>query len=94
MVDRLHYLCSVNKGADQLHGFCASNLCLCFCICIKQVFSRRGSIVRWVKVSVSIRLMADLYRIYAVKRPEQNSHDVFAIVSQCYIVSSHKLYEN
>ena len=35
------YLCSENKGADQLRG---TDLHLCFRICKKQVFSRRGSI--------------------------------------------------
>ena len=27
------YLCSENKGADQLHGDGAADLCLCFRIC-------------------------------------------------------------
>ena len=29
-------LCSKNKGADQLHIYCAADLHLCFCICKKQ----------------------------------------------------------
>ena len=45
--EELYYLYSENKGADQLHGFCAADLCsyraddlgLCFRICKKQVFS-------------------------------------------------------
>ena len=32
-----YYLCSENKGADQLHGYHAADLCLCFCICKKLV---------------------------------------------------------
>ena len=30
--------CSENKGADQLHGYCAADLPLCFHICKKQIF--------------------------------------------------------
>ena len=30
-------LCSKKEGADQLHGYCAADPCLCFCICKKQV---------------------------------------------------------
>ena len=32
-VEGLYYLCSENKGADQLCGYCAANLHLCFRIC-------------------------------------------------------------
>ena len=35
----LYYLCSENQGADQLRSY----LRLCFRICKKPVFSRRGS---------------------------------------------------
>ena len=35
-IEGLFYLCTKNKGADQLHGFCAADLHLCF---YKQVFS-------------------------------------------------------
>ena len=38
-VEGSYYLCSENKGADQLHGYCAAGLHLCFCTCKKQVFS-------------------------------------------------------
>ena len=38
-VEGLHYLCRENKGADQLHCYCAADLRLCFRICKKQVFS-------------------------------------------------------
>ena len=34
---------SENKGADQLRSYCAADLCLCFRICKKPVFSQRGS---------------------------------------------------
>ena len=42
-VEGLYYLCSENKGADQLRGYREADLRLCFCICKKLVFSRRGS---------------------------------------------------
>ena len=35
----LYYLCSKNKGADQLCSYFTADLLLCFCICKKQVFS-------------------------------------------------------
>ena len=37
------YLCSENKGADQLRGYREADLRLCFRICKKPVFSKRGS---------------------------------------------------
>ena len=37
--DGLYYLCSENKGADQLRGHCEADLGLCFRICKKPVFS-------------------------------------------------------
>ena len=39
----LYYRCSENKGADQLRGNREADLRLCFRICKKPVFSRRGS---------------------------------------------------
>ena len=38
-VDGLCYLCGENKGADQLRGYRAADLRLCFRICKKQVSS-------------------------------------------------------
>ena len=38
-VEGLYYLCSKNKGADQLHGYREADLHLCFRICKKLVFS-------------------------------------------------------
>ena len=35
----LYYLCSKNKGADQLRGYREADLRLCFCICKMLVFS-------------------------------------------------------
>ena len=42
-VEGLYYLCSENKGADQLRVYREADLRLCFRICKKPVFSRRGS---------------------------------------------------
>ena len=42
-VKGLYYLCSKNKGADQLCGYHEADLRLCFRICKKPVFSRCGS---------------------------------------------------
>ena len=43
-VEGLYYLCSENKGADQLRGYREADLRLiCFRIYEKPVFSRRGS---------------------------------------------------
>ena len=43
------YLCSENKGADQLRGYREADLRLCFRICRLLVFSRGGSffIIIW-----------------------------------------------
>ena len=38
-VEELYYLCSENKGADQLCGYCEADLRLCFRICKMLVFS-------------------------------------------------------
>ena len=42
-VKGLDYLCSENKDAEQLRGYREADLRLCFRICKKPVFSRRGS---------------------------------------------------
>ena len=39
----LYFLCSENKGADQLRGYREADLRLCFRICKMLVFSRRCS---------------------------------------------------
>ena len=42
-LEGLYYLCSENKGSDQLQGYREADLRLCFRICKKPVFSQRGS---------------------------------------------------
>ena len=44
-VEGLCYLCSENKGADQLRGYREADLRLCFRICKMLVFTQRGSYV-------------------------------------------------
>ena len=44
-MEGLYYPYSENKGADQLRGYREADLRLCFRICKKPVFSRRGSYV-------------------------------------------------
>ena len=44
-VEGLYYLCSENKGADQLPGYREADLPLCFRICKKPVFSQCGSYI-------------------------------------------------
>ena len=43
-MEGLYFPYSENKGADQLRGYREADLRLCFRICKKPVFSRRGSI--------------------------------------------------
>ena len=46
-VEGLYYLCSENKGADQLRGYHEADLRLCFRICKMLVFSQRGSYIEY-----------------------------------------------
>ena len=39
----MYYLCSENKGADQLRGYREADLRLCFRLCRLLVFPRGGS---------------------------------------------------
>ena len=48
-------MCSENKGADQLRGYREADLRLCFRICKKLVFSRRGSYF----VTIAIIIITD-----------------------------------
>ena len=52
-VEGLYYLCSENKGADQLRGYRDADFHLRFCKLKTPVFSQRGSIVAG---------MADVYQ--------------------------------
>ena len=38
----MYYVCSGNKGADQVHIYCAADLHLCVHKCVKEVFTLCG----------------------------------------------------
>ena len=44
-VEGLYYLCSINKGSDQLCCFHEADLPFCFRICYKPVFSQGSNFV-------------------------------------------------
>ena len=44
-LEGLYYLCSENKGADQLHGNCEADLRLCFRICKNSVSHNQARIL-------------------------------------------------
>ena len=54
-----YYLCSENKGADQLRGYREADLRLGFRICQMLVFSWRGSFV-WLLLHVCTSLSLSL----------------------------------
>ena len=53
----MYYLCSENKGADQLRGYREADLRLCFRIYEKPVFSRRGSFSNWAHAKADLSLL-------------------------------------
>ena len=55
----LYYLCSENKGADQLRGYREADLHLCFRICKKPVFSQQGSFDKYSNTGASHTLFQD-----------------------------------
>ena len=72
----MHYPCGENKGADQLRGYREADLRLCFRICKKPVFSRRGSYHKIHTLSViletSVECMCFLH-VLAVSRDNPSS---------------------
>ena len=64
-VEGLYYLCSENKGADQLRGYREADLRLCFRICKTLVFSRGGSIL--FSVATYIWVVSDLFGNFEVR---------------------------
>ena len=58
----LYYLCSENKGADQLRGNREADLRLCFRICKKPVFSRRGSFIVYLLYQTTTGLPVEWLR--------------------------------
>ena len=46
LVERFYYLCSENKSADQLRGYCAADLHLCSHIYVKSRFSHDAAYMK------------------------------------------------
>ena len=67
-VEALYYLCSENKGADQLRGHREADLRLCFRICKYPVFSRRGSFKVLFGV-IGIRFLSDIVCLFICSYP-------------------------
>ena len=55
-MEGLYYLCSENKGADQLRGYREADLHLCFRICKKKRFSHDEAHILPVFLQISINL--------------------------------------
>ena len=66
-VEKLHYPCSENKGADQLRGYREADLRLCFRLCRLLVFPCSGSNVLSGFRSVVIGAFINLIRLPDVK---------------------------
>ena len=81
----MYYLCSENKGADQLRGYREADLRLCFRICKKPVFSRRGSYTPYLAYCFQLWTLA----ILQLSESNQSFMLQFAnTISQCVIVIS------
>ena len=52
-IEVMYYLCSGNKGAEQLRSYCAAGLRFFFRICKNQVISRRDVIHKF-RVTVHV----------------------------------------
>ena len=51
-VEELYYLCSENKGADQLRSYCEADLRLCCRLCRLLVFQCGGSYIPQGNISI------------------------------------------
>ena len=81
-LDHPPYICSENKDADQLRVHCAADLCLCFCICNKQIFSRRGSMLKLCSLSPLDRHSHDSVEV------QKEEEKKFKEVGEAYAVLS------
>ena len=79
-VEGSYYLCSENKDADQLRGHREADLRLCFRICKKPVFSRRGSIVIGVSPNSPYN-MNDGVDLFSVKISFKNFKRIRSLIS-------------
>ena len=78
----LYYPCSENKGADQLHGYCEADLCLCFRLCKLLVFSCDGSYY--------VRCTCTLATIWFVCVTNDNVQNFFYPFSTTFLSCRHK----
>ena len=65
VIEGLYYPHSENKGADQLRGYREADLRLCFCICKKPVFPRRGSYVNKIYNLSNLFKLLEFMTIFA-----------------------------
>ena len=91
-VEGLFYLCSENKGADQLHSYREADLRLCFRICKMLVFSWRDSNVVWQPTKYPFKIKRQLNRkwsyfstLYGMMLLQQLKGEIHVIL--CFKVS-------
>ena len=79
----MYYLCSENKGADQLRGYREADLRLCFRICKKTVFSQRGSYTEMKNKSKDVCFYSNIFRLDKLHtiNIKHNVRPVFAVAS-------------
>ena len=73
VVEGLYYLCSENKGADQLRGYREVDLSLCFRICKKPVFSQRGSNMLTICFTVFVLLQNSALLVLARQKNDTDN---------------------
>ena len=62
----MYYLCSENKGADQLRGYCPADLRPCFRLCKKR-FSHgvaHSIYFCWCECFIAVIELDDIYTLY------------------------------
>ena len=85
----MYYLCSENKGADQLRGYREADLRLCFRICKKLVFSRRGSNFFYCRQIDGLVTVMTQHRI---RRKEENVKVPFAKTMDSWLSCGRNLF--
>ena len=81
----LYYLCSENKGADQLRGYRKADLRLCFRICKKacflmtQLIKKKGNLPIGEKIIKHQRLVVGNKNLAASKAcvPSKNAQSLY-----------------
>ena len=70
----LYYLCSENKGADQLRGYREADLRLCFRICIKSGFLLTRLKYNWLISNVQLSGKLRIFMWLPEKKKCQRLH--------------------